>query len=269
MKLTDAVLAMKEAGVPSPEHDARAIFSELGGIKHYELRDADCCDPAVLDAVARRCAREPLQYILGRVGFFREEYLVAPSVLIPRSDTELLVQTAIDLLPEGSRILDLCTGSGCVAISTVRGVPGSTALAVDLSEEALAVAQKNAALNGVEDRVKMMKADVLCSLPAGESFHCILSNPPYVRDEVYPTLEKEVMQEPKMAFLGGADGLEFYRVIVDKHASLLRDGGFIALEIGYDQGEDLCRLAESAHMDARILKDLSGNDRVAVLVRKK
>ncbi len=262
---------LREAGVDSPEYDARLLFSTFSGNgDRYPAPDASSDSEELALALERRCAREPLQYILGTVGFYRETYRVTPDVLIPRSDTEHLVDYAVKHLPRGAVFADLCTGSGCIAISTLKNTKDTRAVAVDLSERALTVAEQNAAENGVSERITFMRADVIDPLPIEDgTLFAVLSNPPYVRDGVYTELQPEIFREPKMAFVGGEDGGDFYRVLVPTAARLISDEGFAAFEIGYDQAELLCELAKKADMSVEIIKDYSGNDRVAVLRKSK
>ena len=269
MKLSEAVAALKASGIESAKHDAMEIFSEIGGVSRGEMmiHDVDSPSEAVKSAVLRRASREPLQYIIGKCYFYNEEYEVNESVLIPRSDTEILVEYACRNIPEGKRFLDLCTGSGCVGISTLKNTVTTTAVLVDISEAALRVASANAIRNGVSERAELIRADVLGDAVGGKIF-AVLSNPPYVKDAVYETLEKEIFHEPKIAFVGGEDGCDFYRAITKKYKDKIEDGGFIAYEIGYDQRDALAMIGEENGMDCRIIKDYSGNDRVAVLSKK-
>ena len=267
MKLSEAVKILREAGVPDALYDARALYETFGGLSRTELfgNDPDVSSEKLSEAVHRRAEREPLQYIIGEVGFYRETYRVTPDCLIPREDTELLVDTAVHLLSDGAKFLDLCTGSGCVAISTLKNTKSTTATAVDISHGALLIARENAAINGVSDRLKLLEYDVLNTPAPSERYDAILSNPPYVKDDVYPTLEDEIFHEPRAAFVGGTDGGDFYRTITSKYKSLLSEGGFIAYEIGYDQSELITEVARDNGMSAEIVNDLSGRPRVAIL----
>ena len=268
MTLREAITRLSEAGVSSPEYDARLIYRELGGIHDILLfnRDAESDRPEVISAVERRATGEPLQYILGSVGFYREEYKVSPACLIPREDTEVLVDYAVKNLPEGGRFIDLCTGSGCIAISTLKNTRGTTAVAVDVSRPALRIAKENAALNGVSNRLTLTEADLTegLTLSQGE-FDAVLSNPPYVSEEEYAGLERELMHEPKIALSDGGDGSRFYKLIVPMAKELIKKDGFIAMEIGHKQAPLLRAIAEENHLLCEILTDLSGNDRVAVM----
>ena len=227
--------------------------------------DAMGIDPARLEEVARRrIGGEPLQYLLGVAYFYRERYRVTPDCLIPRADTETLVDTAVRLLPEGGRFLDLCTGSGCVAISTLCARPDCTATAVELSEGALAIARENAAACGVADRLTLVHGDALTYRPAAP-FDAMLSNPPYIPDAVVPTLSADVRQEPSMALRGGEDGLDFYRAFCQSLPYYIYKEGFCALEIGYDQAQALEDLAHRHGYTATFVRDLGGHRRVCVL----
>lgn len=270
MTLKEARERLSAAGIESALFEARLIFRHIGGMRELDLISplAECKSPAVERAVGLREKRYPLQYIIGEVGFRGELYSVDERVLIPRPDTETLVEAAIELLPRGGSFLDLCTGSGCVAISTLAARPDLTALGADISDGALEVARENALKNGVSERLTLKRLDVLREKAEG-NFCAVLSNPPYVTAEAYRGLEKEIFHEPREAFVGGEDGCDFYRAITAAYLDLTERGGFIAYEIGYDQGEAITKIAESHGLNIKIIKDLSGNDRVAVLRKAK
>ena len=266
MRLSEAIRLLNEAGVDSPAHDARAIckhFEELSDASLYGS-DIDSRDARTEDAILRRAKREPLQYLLGTCDFYRETYRVTPAVLIPRSDTEILVDEVIRRTREGSRILDLCTGSGCIPISILNNTKNTVALAVDLSPDALDVARENAALYDLSDRITFLLADLRVTFPDG-TFDVITANPPYVRREVYETLAPEIAKEPRMAFVAEEDGLLFYRLFLDLAPMHLTEGGFIAMEIGYDQRTSVARLCEERGLQVTFHRDLGGNDRLAIV----
>lgn len=241
------------------------------GIENAALEAAWLCEhfggEVPTQAVERRAAHYPLQYILGEWEFCHERYEVSEHCLIPRADTELLVEQAAALLPQGARFLDLCTGSGCVAISTLCMRLDTTATAVDLFDETLALAKRNAERNGVASRVLFEKADVL--LPPDERFsggyQAVLANPPYITRAAMECLQAEVRHEPSAALFGGEDGLDFYRAILGNWQGVLLEGGFFLFEIGYDQGAALRALGEQYGYGCRVLRDLGGNDRVVAL----
>lgn len=269
MTLREAVTLLRSCGVDSPEYDAREIFCASEGRSRAEIigMESVAASAQFEEMIKRRAAREPLQYILGEVGFFRESYKVTPDVLIPRADTEILVEYATAEIPRGARFLDLCTGSGCIAVSTLKNTVDTTALAVDVSEAALAVARENAERNGVSERLTLKRADLLCEVPEGKYF-AVLSNPPYVSESDYLGLESEIYHEPRTAFVGGSDGLDFYKRLIPLSIDLIEDGGFAAFEIGFDQGESVSKIAEMLSVDHRILRDYAGNDRVLVIRKK-
>ena len=266
MKLSRACEILRLGGVDEPMHDARELFMQIGGISRHELMlsDAECDVPELLRAVERRAAREPLQYIIGEVCFYKETYLVNENCLIPRSDTEILVDYAVKNLPHGAHFLDLCTGSGCVGISTLCNTKDTTACLADISEGALGLARRNAERNGVLKRAEFRLCDVLSQRIPGNLF-AVLANPPYVTGEAYEALAPEISYEPRIAFLGGADGMDFYRRLTLLYRDAIPSEGFIAYEIGYDQGEKIAEVARNNKMSCELIRDLSGNDRVAVL----
>lgn len=263
--LKEAIKLLKEAGVPSPDYDARELFRAFSGHKGGLITQSTASDSEeLMAAIERRMSREPLQYIIGTVGFYREEYRVTPECLIPRADTEILVDYAVKNIPAGERFADLCSGSGCVGISTLANTRDTLCDSFDISDGALALTRENAKRNGVIERLTATKKDLLRDEIEGEYF-AILSNPPYIPKEVYESLEKEIFSEPEIAFVGGESGLVFYEKLIPVCKKKIKDGGFIAFEIGYDQAESLRTLAKENGLTSEIIKDYSGNDRVAVL----
>lgn len=269
MRLSDLTRALSEAGIEGAAHEARLLFSHVTGTPYASLF---ACDPASDDPVLphlldRRLRHEPLQYLIGEVGFCHETYHVSPDCLIPRADTELLVDQAIRLLPRGAHFADLCTGSGCIAISTLAARTDCSADAYDIAEKALILAEENAARNGVSDRLRLFARDLLRE-PLDGLYDAILANPPYIRSAVVPTLAPELAFEPPIALDGGADGLDFYRAILTGADSHLSDRGFLLFEIGYDQSDDIRELATAYGYHADIVVDLGGNPRCAHLQKQ-
>ena len=271
MTYRDLCARLKQASIDSPEWDAALLLEHFCQVHPSAVGldpTADYSSQALEKAVKQREARFPLQYILGEWSFYRQTYEVTPDCLIPRSDTEILVEEAIRRLPHGAHFADLCTGSGCIAISTLCERPDTTAYAIDKFEATLAVAMRNASKNGVANRLSLSVADVLKdgALPSDMQFDAILSNPPYIRTSVVGELAPEVLAEPAAALDGGSDGLLFYRAILQNGKKHLKNGGFFLFEIGFDQAEDIARLAkEAGYPCCKIIKDLSGNDRVAFI----
>lgn len=271
MRLFEAIERLKKAGVPSPEYDARELFCHALSIDRSAVipRDKDFSSDTLPELIKRREAREPLQYIIGEVCFYREDYTVTPDVLIPRSDTEILVEYAVKNIPEGELFLDLCTGSGCIAVSTLANTKNTRALAVDISKRAIEIAKINAEKNGVGNRLDTAVCDLLEEdIPKCDKPFAVLSNPPYVTRGEYEALEPEIYKEPKEAFLGGEDGLVFYEKLLPEALGIIKDSGFLAFEIGFSQSEALSSLAEKHSASCEIIKDYSGCDRVAVIRKK-
>lgn len=263
--------ALSRAGIEAPAYEASLLLEACAGVSYATLmtdRRRMYDSPKLEAAVARRLEREPLQYILGEWDFCGCTFTVSEACLIPRPDTEVLVETAIALLPPSARVVDLCTGSGCVAVATLVHRPDVTATALELYPETLALAIKNAERNRVSHRFTPLQADLLGDgarqLASRAPYDAILSNPPYIPTAVIDTLSPEVHREPLAALDGGDDGLTFYRAILRDYAPLVRPGGYILLEMGYDQADALQKLA-AAYLPAagvEILRDLGGNDRV-------
>lgn len=270
MTLKEATELLREAGIDSPEYDARQLFASFGEVRATPITlHASSDEPRLLEAIERRKNREPLQYIVGNVGFYREEYEVTPDCLIPRSDTEILVDYAVGHIPEGERFADLCAGSGCIGISTLANTKNTSCLSADVSAGALELTIRNAERNGVSDRIEAREIDLLADgVDLGGKFYAILSNPPYIPEKVYQTLEREIFHEPKIAFVGEDDGMQFYKVLTPLALRHLKSEGFIAFEIGYNQAAKINTVAANNGCTCEIIKDYSGNDRVAILKRK-
>lgn len=265
MTFHEAKETLRVAGIEEAETEARIIFSELGGIPAYKLHTENptSTDPRVSDAVMRRTNREPLAYILGEVSFYREVYRVSPDVLIPRADTEVLVEQAIRLLPPNAHFYDFCTGSGCIAVSVLASRPDCTACAIDISEKALALACENAKRNGVSERLKFKQADLLREKIDVSNATAILSNPPYIAQCEQPTLAPELAYEPQNALFAEENGLLFYRHFLSTYQEDVKDGKFLLFEIGYTQKEALLSLAAQNRMIAEFFSDYGQNTRVA------
>jgi len=232
--------------------------------------------------VARRTAGEPLQYLLGHAGFMGLDFLVRPGVLIPRPDTELLVETALSHLkglglarPSADffKVADLGTGSGAIALSIAHYNEASLVTAVDLSPQALAVAEENVRRLGLDQRVRLIEADMFDFLAGEEaaSYELIVSNPPYIPTQVIETLQVEVrVHEPRLALDGGPDGLGPYRrLAVTAHGPLVC-GGRLVMEIGHDQAASVKQFLLDAGVWEKVecLRDLQGNDRVVTAVKR-
>jgi release factor glutamine methyltransferase len=270
---------LRDAGLSSNEADLSArLLAEhvLGWTRERLLIDAWDSEPAgfatEFDAlVARRAAREPLPYIVGHREFWHLDFEVTPAVLIPRHETELIVEAAIALVPSEmhATIADLCTGCGCVAVAIARERPAARLIATDVSEEALAVAWRNAVRLGVGDRVDIRHGDLVD--PIDVTCDLIVANPPYVVAGARPALQPEVRDhEPHVALFGGEDGLQLVARLVRDAPARIRSGGALVFEFGYGQDEEIEQLlSESPDLTLMDIKrDLQGIARTAVARRR-
>lgn len=228
----------------------------------------------VPDDVCRRAAGiaeerltgKPLEYITKNACFFGLDFYVDERVLVPRADTEIIVEKAIEL-SGGGKIADICCGSGCIGLSVLKNVSGATADMFDISEGACEVSRENARRLGLSGRANILRQDVFSPdfLSHGEKYDIIISNPPYIRTEVIKGLSAEVKSEPYIALDGGDDGLVFYRCLLDVCPKALADGGAIIFEIGYDQAADVTAEAEKRGLSGEVFRDYGKNDRCIVI----
>jgi release factor glutamine methyltransferase len=268
---------LREAGVPEARFEAELLLRHALGCSREALF-AHLHEPAAAEAVGhyfqlleRRRGRVPIQHILGTQEFYGLSFRVTPSVLIPRPETEGVVDEALAELSRGPtrppRIADIGCGSGCIAIAIACERPDASLFAIDASPAALAVARENAAAHGVADRIAFLHGDLLDPLrERGDKLDLVVTNPPYVVDSEIPTLAPEVQShEPRMALAGGADGLTAITRILEGVAEVLDPGGVVVMEIGKDQDEPVARRVRSAGLDLlRIAPDLAGIPRVVV-----
>ncbi len=259
-------------GLATPRLDAELLLSHALGCDRVRLY-MDMQRPllaAELDAVRalvrRRRKREPVAYILGRREFYRRELEVTPDVLVPRPETELLVDRALDALPAGAtRALDLCTGSGAVALALALERPGLHVDATDLSQAALEVAARNLGRYQLGERVRLWPGDLFQALPAGARYPLVVANPPYVGEREWPELAPEVTQhEPRSALLAGDDGLEVLRRLCAAVADFVEPGGALLLEVGHGQAREVAALLQAAggFAPAKLHRDLAGIERI-------
>ena len=218
-------------------------------------------------AIKKLCQGIPIQHITHRQEFMKMTFYVDENVLIPRQDTETLVEEVIKISKKigAKKILDLCTGSGAIAVSLAKYIEKSQITAVDISKKALNVAKMNAKNNEVENKITFVESDLFNNIKK-EKYDIIVSNPPYIKKEVLKSLDKEVQKEPKLALDGGYDGLDFYRKIINKAEEYLKFNGYLCFEIGYDQKEDVEDLLknEEKYTNIQCIKDLCDNDRVII-----
>lgn len=216
--------------------------------------------------IQKICNGVPLQYIINKQEFMGLEFYVDENVLIPQPDTEILVEETIDISKrEGKKnILDLCTGSGAIGISIANSISECNITLSDISKDALEVAKENCINHKVEDRVNIIQSDLFENIDENNKFDVIVSNPPYIKTDVIKKLDKEVQNEPILALDGGEDGLKIYRRIINEAYKFLEIDGYLCLEIGYDQKNEVIRLIENIGEYTNIYskKDLAGNDRI-------
>lgn len=209
----------------------------------------------------------PLQHITHSQEFMKMNFYVNEDVLIPRPDTEILVEEVINICKKkrNVKILDMCTGSGVIAISLAKYIKNSEITAVDISPSALRVAKLNAKNNEVEDKITFIESDLFQNIKK-EKYDIIVSNPPYIKKEVIKLLDKEVQKEPYIALDGGKDGLDFYRKIINQGFEYLKFNGYLCLEIGYNQKEEVIDIinSEEKYSNVYAKKDLAGNDRIII-----
>lgn len=255
-------------------HEADWIISHVTKMSQADfiLHPRDITDEEmkeIEEIVLRRNSGEPLQYILGETEFMGMVFKVNEQTLIPRADTETLVETVIEKIGDKSvKILDIGTGSGCIGISIAKKCPNAEVTLLDYSDAILAVAEENAELNGV--KVKLVKCDILEEIPEGE-FDMIVSNPPYIETDTIFSLDNIVTSyEPPEALDGGFDGLMFYRRIVEDVAKeILVEDGIIAFEIGYNQGDSVSEILDEADFSGiKVIQDACDKDRVVIAKNK-
>ncbi len=220
------------------------------------------------NAIEKYESGTPAAYIIGEWEFCGDRYFIDESCLIPRCDTERIVEKVLEQLNENGRVADLCTGSGCIAISVLKRKPNAVGKAVDISQNAVEVAKKNAELNGVSGRLEFLCADVFSDVLGEEQFDVIVSNPPYITSSDMEKLDEYVKKEPATALFGGDDGMDFYRHIIPSYLKNLKTDGCMIFEIGYDQEEKIKTVAEKYDLNCTVSKDYSGNPRVAFITKK-
>lgn len=271
--LNQGTMILKNESIEGPKNKARALleFTLKKSREHLIIYDKTEVTQKQKEEYIKNLKRlingEPLQYIVGFQEFMKLKFLVNKDVLIPQPDTEILVEEVLKILKkiDNPVVLDLCTGSGAIAISIAKYVPNVQILATDISKKALETAKQNAKLNGVANNIVFVQSNLFDKIKS-DKFDVIVSNPPYIPTNDIEKLPKDVQQEPKMALDGGKDGLEFYRRIAKQGYKLLNRQGYLALEIGYNQKEDVKRIIseQKRYVETYAKKDLCQNDRIIV-----
>ncbi|MCI0419870.1 MAG: peptide chain release factor N(5)-glutamine methyltransferase [Acidobacteria bacterium] len=282
MKIHEAIVLaterLEEAAVPGARLNAERLLAfELGQdrsylLSHFQELITDSCLESFCARIECRRRGTPLQYLLGRQEFRGLEFEVTPDVLIPRPETELLVETALERFPIGEpRIADVGTGSGCIAVAVANAMLGARLFATDLSEAALKIARRNASRHSVSERIQFLQGDLLLPLEPldlEEKLDCVLSNPPYVAERDLPALQKEVREwEPRMALVGGPSGLDIYKRLLPQALRFLKPGGTLIMEIGYNMQAAITGLFDASWNLEAMREDFSGIPRI-VAARK-
>jgi len=274
--MAEGARTLSAASVDQPRMEASTLLADLLGRDRAFLiaHSADELSAAQYEEfksrLARRAAGEPLQYITGHQDFFRLDFEVTPDVLIPRPETELIVEAALEFVTREPRYFaEIGTGSGCIAVSLLNELPAARAVAVDISPAALEVARRNAERYAVIDRLQLVESDGFAALDQGEIFDFIVSNPPYVSDEEMKNLTREVRREPSSALAGGSDGFHVIRRLLNEAPRFLRAGGHFIFEIGFGQGETVQDLIDQNTWELiDIRNDLANIPRTVILRRK-
>ena len=277
MKIMEAIkrgmIELKNENIESPKMQSRLLMQFiLNKPRQYiivndmeELNKAD--EEKYFNAIKKLRKGIPLEHITHQKEFMKLNFFINENVLIPRQDTEILVEEVIKISKQtnAKKILDLCTGSGAIAVSVAKYLPDCEVTAVDVSNDALKVAKRNAINNQVENQITFVSSDMFTNLNE-EKFDIIVSNPPYIRTKVIETLETKVQNEPYIALDGGEDGLYFYREIVKNAYQYLKFKGYLCMEIGFDQKIDVIELIENEDKfeNTYSKKDLYDNDRIIV-----
>lgn len=274
MKYQEIVDKLNSYGIESSDTEAEIILNYSFGVNKANIifdREREYENSKVLPILEKRREHIPLQHIIGKWYFMGREFYVSPHCLIPRPDTEVLVENAIRELKAGGSVADLCTGSGCIGISMlVYREDISSMLLCDISKDALNMAKKNAIANTVSKKCTFLQGDITRDLP-NTKFDMIVSNPPYIPTKDIKNLSDEVKKEPILALDGGEDGLDIIRFLIGEGLSYLNKNGKMLIEFGYDQGEIIDTLLAQKQNEGKIkhyeiIKDYSGNDRVALII---
>lgn len=268
---------LESFGVESAAAEVEWILCFVTGFDrlHLYLHGADFLTQERLERIdeiiEKRLSRYPLQYILEESWFYGRKFFVSPAVMVPTPETESLVLRAIGFVKNNKlkepRVLDIGVGSGVISVSVAAEIVDAAVVALDISKEAIEVAQRNAEDLKVSDRIEFRQSDLFESLKQGEKFDLILSNPPYIAEPDYAGLMKEVLADPKISLVAGAEGMDIIKELIGHAPDYLADGGRIMFEIGYDQSEKVAALTETdeRYTSIEIIKDLSDIDRIVIL----
>ncbi|MBR6386064.1 MAG: peptide chain release factor N(5)-glutamine methyltransferase [Ruminococcus sp.] len=258
---------LKNYGNPNAEFDTLCIFQDIFDEKNPLFRPMEAVsqenEKTIREYVKKRSEGYPLQYILGKWEFYGYNFRISPDVLIPRPDTEVLVENVLEICRKEGKIspviYDLCSGSGCIAVTLKKEIPSAEVYAVEISQKAVDIIKQNSALNNAD--INIINSNVIDPefTENLKDIDIIVCNPPYLTQEDMDTLQKEVTFEPELALFGGADGLSFYREITAQWKKCLKKGGYLCYEFGYDQHEDVKNiLVENKFENIKLTRDLAG-----------
>lgn len=263
---------LEDGGIDCADFETEQLLKWCIGDRYYitdSMEDiGEEQEHMLTEAAVMRAKGEPLQYIIGEWDFYGFTFKVGRGVLIPRQETEVLVEKTLPFLNERSVVIDLCSGSGCIPIAVAKKSKADC-YGVEISKDAISYFEENLKLNSVESKVRIVEGDVLD--PTQETLNLlpkqadlITANPPYLTAEEMENLQKEVRREPELALFGGKDGLDFYRIIFEKWKSLLKPKGIFAVEVGDRQGESVREIMTAAGFEVQVFKDYGGTPRVVL-----
>lgn len=269
MTLNELIRELDSYGVENPREEALLIIEEITKLSRAKILlepQNSYTDAGIFEILEKRRQRIPIQYIFGKWEFMGKNFFVSPECLIPRPDTEILVEKALSLIKIGDHVADLCTGSGCIGISLAIYKPGINLTLMDISSGALDMARKNAKAHSIDAR--FILGDITKDLP-NEKFDLIISNPPYIPTLDIENLSPEVKKEPRLALDGGDDGLDLVRFLVHDGVGYLKDGGKMIVEFGYDQEKAVSDLlsSEAGFKSYQILYDYGKNPRAFIIYK--
>ena len=270
--LKSAEELLKSNNIPEPKTDAEVLLSDVLKLKrsglflNRELTVSVQQFNTYSQYIAKRIIRQPVAYILGKTEFMGLDFIVNKNVLIPRQDTEILTEEVLNQIKinKYKKVLDICTGSGCIAISVAK-YSDISVTASDISDKAIEVARENAGINNVADKINFIVSDMFCNI-SEQKFDIIISNPPYVTEEEFEKLEKELLFEPKPALIAREEGLFFYRQIAEKSKNYLHQNGLIIVELNANIADKITSIfTDNGYKKIKLIKDYAYLDRVLVL----
>lgn len=260
---------LEAAGIEDYVFEAREIIKHITGLSaaqiltNYNRKLSEYQENNLIAILHQREVRYPLQYIFTKWGFYGREFFVGPGVLVPRADTETIIEQCTEYLKDKQNpdVLDLCAGSGCIGITLGKECDSAKVLMIEKYDEALTYAEKNITHNNAEN-VKAQKGDIFESVAADKSYDLIVSNPPYIPESEMDIMSPETKFEPETALLAGDGGMEFYKAIIENYTDSIKSGGMLCFEVGINESERVAKFLENAgYLDIKIKKDLNGIDR--------